>query len=96
MQAPRLRFVLLFAICSFIITVVIVTFFTEISKITALGNSLDKKMTELEKVERKNQELKKKLSNAKTAGGVEREAREKYNLVKPGEKMYQIKIQGKE
>jgi len=96
MQPPRLRFVLLFAVCSFIITVMTVTFFTEISKITVLGESLDKRMTELEKIERKNLQLKKKLENAKTARGIEREAREKYNLLKPGEKMYQIKIQGKE
>lgn len=96
MRAPRLRYVLFFAICSFIITVVTVTFFTEVTKITVLGESLDKKMSELEKLERKNQELKRKMDNAKSTSGVEREARDKYNLVKPGEKMYEIKIQGKE
>ena len=49
-------------------------------------------MTELEKLERTNLELKRRLENAKTSTAVEREARDKYNLLKPGEKMYKIEI----
>ncbi len=92
MRAPRLRYVVLFAVSSFIVAVIAATFSTEVSKIKVLNNSLDKKMAELEKLERTNQELKRRLENAKTSTAVEREARDKYNLLKPGEKMYRIEI----
>lgn len=92
MRAPRLRYVVLFAVSSFIVAVIAATFSAEVSKIKVLNNSLDKKMTELEKLERTNLELKRRLENAKTSTAVEREARDKYNLLKPGEKMYKIEI----
>ena len=92
MRAPRLRYLLLFAVSSFIVAVIAVTFFTEVEKIHVLGDTLDRRMTELEQIERKNQELKRRLETAKTNEGIEREAREKYNLLKPGEKMYKIEM----
>lgn len=95
MRAPRLRYIILFAVCSFVVAVTVVTFLTEVSKIHVLGDTLDGKMSELEKLERKNQELKREVENARTSSGIEREARDKYNLLKPGEKMYKIEIQGK-
>ena len=94
MRAPRLRYLILFAVCSFIVAVTVVTFLTEVSKIHVLGDTLDGKMSELEKLERTNQNLKRELDNARTSSGIEREARDKYNLLKPGEKMYKIEVRG--
>ena len=95
MRAPRLRYLILFAVCSFIVAVTLATFMTEFSKIHVLGDTLDSKMSELEKLERKNQNLKRELANARTASGIEREARDKYNMLKPGEKMYKIEVEKK-
>lgn len=96
MRAPRIRYILLFAVCSFLVAVIVTTFFAEFSKIHLLGAKLDEKMTELEKLERKNQDLKREIENAKSRDSIEREAREKYNLIKPGEKIYKIEVQNEE
>lgn len=92
MQPPRIRYLLLIAVSSFIVVVTVMTFFSEFDKIRTLSDALDAKTAELEKIERTNQELKRRLDVAKTGEGIEREAREKYNMLKPGEKMYKIKV----
>lgn len=89
---PRLRWVLVYAIAAFIVAVTLVTFFKELDRIDRLSAVLDTRMEELVELTRKNQELQEKISYYKTPAGIAHLAREEYNLVNPGEKIYRIEI----
>lgn len=89
---PRLRWVLVYAIAAFIVAVTLVTFFKELGRIERLSTVLDVRMEELVELTRKNQELQEKISYYKTPAGIARLAREEYNLVNPGEKIYRIEV----
>lgn len=89
---PRLRWVLVYALAAFIVAVTLVTFFKELARIERLSAALDSRMEELVEVTRKNQNLQEKISYYKTPEGIAHLAREEFNLVKPGEKVYRIEI----
>ena len=58
MNAPKLRWVLFGAAVTFLIAVLLTSFFKEIEKIDVLAATLDKRMEELVGVERETQKLK--------------------------------------
>ena len=72
--------------------VTIATLFREIGRIERLSDALEVKMEELVEITRKNQELQEKISYYSSPAGIAYLAREEYNLVRPGEKIYRIEI----
>lgn len=89
---PKLRWVLVYAIAAFILAVTAVTFFKEVSRIERLSAALESRMEELVEITRKNQELQERISYYATPSGIAFLAREEFNLVKSGEKIYRIEI----
>lgn len=89
---PRLRWIIIYAVTSFIFAVTVVTFFKEIGRIERLAVSLEKRMDELVELTRKNQEIQEKIGYYKTPEGIAFLAREEFNMVKSGEKIYRIKV----
>ncbi len=92
MKAPRLRWVILAAAVTFLIAVLLTSFFKELERIDILSQTLDKRMEELVAEERKAQELKQNIEYYSTPEGIARLAREQFNLVLSGEVMYKIEI----
>jgi len=92
MKAPRLRWVIFAAAVTFLIAVLLTSFFKELEKIDVLSDTLDKRMEELVAEERKSQELKQKIEYYSTPEAIARLAREHFNLVLTGEVMYKIEI----
>ena len=70
----------------------VATLFKEIGRIDRLSDALEAKMEELVELTRKNQELQEKISYYSSPDGIAYLAREEYNLVRPGEKIYRIEI----
>jgi len=87
-----LRWVIFAAAVTFLIAVLLTSFFKELEKIDVLSDTLDKRMEELVAEERKSQELKQKIEYYSTPEGIARLAREQFNLVLSGEVMYKIEI----
>lgn len=92
MRLPKIRWIILYAVASFIVAVTVVTFFREADRIERLSNVLEDRVEELVELTRKNQEVQEKISYYKTPAGIAHLAREEFNLVKPGEKMYKMEI----
>lgn len=92
MKAPRLRWVIFTAAVTFLIAVLLTSFFKELERIDVLSGTLDKRMDELVTEERKSQELKQKIEYYSTPEGIARLAREQFNLVLSGEVIYKIEI----
>lgn len=92
MSPPRLRWVVILAVVSFMVVVMISSFSREIVKIHTMRNTLDQKMDELVTLERKTQEMKRDIEYYKSPEGIERLAREHYGLLKEGEQMYKIEV----
>ena len=92
MRAPRLRWIIFAAAVTFLIAVLLTSFFKELERIEVLSGTLDKRMEELVAEERKSQELKQDIEYYSTPEGIARLAREQFNLVLSGEVMYKIEI----
>lgn len=92
MTLPKLRWILFFAVSSFICAVVITAFSKEINNIEELSGLLDHRMTELVKEQKENLHLRQQLEYYRSDEGMARLAREKFNLVSSGEVLYEIKI----
>ena len=92
MEAPRLRWIIFAAAVTFLIAVLLTSFFKELERIDVLSGTLDKRMEELVAEERKSQELKQKIEYYSTPEGIARLAREQFNLVLSGEVIYKIEI----
>jgi cell division protein FtsB len=92
MKAPRLRWVIFAAAVTFLIAVLLTSFFKELERIDVLSEALDKRMEELVAEERKSQDLKQNIEYYSTPEGIARLAREQFNLVLSGEVMYKIEI----
>jgi cell division protein FtsB len=89
---PKIRWLVVYAVITFIIAVTVVTFFKEIGRIERMSDALDGKMGELVELTRKNQELNEKVAYYSSPAGIAHVATEEYNLVRPGEKIYKIEI----
>jgi cell division protein FtsB len=96
LNPPRIRWVAIYAIASFLAAVSIMTFFKEVGRIERLSLALESRMEELVETTRKNQELQEKISYYKTPEGIAYLAREEFNLVKSGERIYRIEIVSKD
>jgi cell division protein FtsB len=89
---PKIRWLVVYAVITFVIAVTVVTFFKEIGRIERMSDALDAKMEELVELTRKNQELHEKVTYYSSPAGIAHVATEEYNLVRPGEKIYKIEI----
>jgi cell division protein FtsB len=72
--------------------VTVATLFREIGRIDRLSDTLEAKMEELVALTRKNQEIQEKISYYSSREGMIFLAREEFNLVRPGERMYRIEL----
>jgi cell division protein FtsB len=89
---PKIRWLLVYAVITFIMAVTVVTFFKEIGRIERMSDVLDAKVEELVDLTRKNQGLQEKITYYSSPEGVAYVATEEYNLVMPGQKIYKIEI----
>ena len=89
---PKIRWILIAAVATFILAVTTVTFFKELKRIGRLANSLEQKVEELVELTRKNQEIQEKINYYTTPQGIAHLAREEFNLLRPGERIYKIEI----
>lgn len=80
------------AATTFLVAVMLTSFFKEIERVDRLSNTLDKRMDELVTEERKTQDLKQKLEYYSTPEGIARLAREQFNLIQSGEVIYEIQV----
>lgn len=92
MTLPRLRWVIFIAAVTFLIAVMLTSFYKEFSRIETLSATLDNRMEELVTIERDSQELQQKIDYYSTPEGIARLAREQFNLVRSGEVIYKIEI----
>lgn len=96
MTPPRIRWVIFAAAVTFLTAVLLTSFFKEIERVDNLSDALDNRMEELVKEERKSQELEQKIEYYSTPEGIARLAREQFNLVRSGEKIYKIEVVSKD
>ena len=80
MKAPRLRWIIFAAAVTFLIAVLLTSFFKELERIDVLSGTMDKRMEELVAEERKSQELKQKIEYYSTPEGIARLAREQLSI----------------
>lgn len=92
MTLPRLRWVIFIAAVTFLIAIMLTSFYKEFSRIETLSATLDNRMEELVTIERDSQELQQKIDYYSTPEGIARLAREQFNLVRSGEVIYKIEI----
>lgn len=90
MAAPKLRWVFFIAAVTFLVAVLLTSFFKEINKIDTLTAVLDSRMEELVAAERKTQKLKQDIKYYSSPEGIARLATEQFNLVKSGDRIYKI------
>ncbi|MDR1509426.1 MAG: hypothetical protein LBS53_07280 [Synergistaceae bacterium] len=91
-QMPRIRWLLIYAVLTFIAAVNAAAFFKEIGRIERMSDALESRMDEYAGIMRKNQELEMENEFYATREGVIEAARRFFNLAMPGEKMYRIEI----
>ena len=96
MNAPRLRWVIYMAAGTFLIAVLLTSFFKEFERIDNLSSTLDERMEELVEEERKTQQLERDINYYSTPEGIARLAREQFNLVLSGETIYKIEVASKD
>lgn len=89
---PRLRWVLLSTLVVIFLTVTLTAYMTEFRRTARLGAAVDRNMAELVRLSRMNQEMEEKVLFYDTKEGLARLAREQFNLVKPGEKIYRLEV----
>ena len=92
MNPPKLRWVAFGAAVTFLIAVLLTSFFKELEKIDVLASALDKRMEELVAEERRTQKLKQDIRYYSTPEGIERLAVEQFNLVRSGDRIYKIEV----
>lgn len=92
MNAPKLRWVAFGAAVTFLIAVLLTSFFKELEKIDSLASALDDRMDELVQEERKTQKLKQDIRYYSTPEGMARLATEQFNLVRSGDVIYKIEV----
>lgn len=89
---PRLRWVLLSTLAVVFLTMTFAAYVTEFRRTARLGGAVDRKVAELVRLTRVNQEMEEKVLFYETKEGLARLAREQFNLVKPGEKIYSLQV----
>jgi hypothetical protein len=89
---PRLRWVLLAIVLSLIAAIMGTAYIVELREVHRLSALVDKRMALLMQKSQIIQEYKEKIEFYKTPEGMAHLARDQYNLVFPGEKIYKIVV----
>jgi len=89
---PGLKWVIFFCALTFMAAIMTTTYIHEFRRISALSAMVDIKMETLVRKSRDVQRYREQIDYYSTTGGVERLAREEFNLAYPGEKVYHIVI----
>jgi len=89
---PGLKWVVFFCALTLMTAIMTTTYFHEIRRISSLSAMVDLKMETLVRKSREVQRYREQIDYYSTTGGVERLAREEFNMAYPGEKVYHIVI----
>lgn len=86
----KLRWVIIACACALFIAIMGTSYYREMRKISMLSQKVDIQMEKLVSMSRTIQEYQEKVDYYSTPEGVARLAREEFNFVYPGEKIYRI------
>ncbi|WP_024821839.1 MULTISPECIES: FtsB family cell division protein [Aminobacterium] len=89
---PRLRWVFLAVMLGLIVAIMGTAYVFEFREIHRLSEMVDSRMVRLTSLSRKLQEYQEKIDFYKTPEGLAHLARDQYNLVFPGERIYRIVV----
>ncbi|WP_198470114.1 FtsB family cell division protein [Acetomicrobium sp. S15 = DSM 107314] len=88
----RLRWILCLTIVGLIAAILTTSYLMELSRLRHLSSAIDQRVAELVRLKRGIQDKEEKILYYKTEEGIAREAREQFNLVMPGERIYRIEV----
>ncbi len=88
----RLRWILCLTIIGLMAAILTTSYVMELSRLRHLSSAIDQRVAELVKLKRGIQDKEEKILYYKTEEGIAREAREQFNLVMPGERIYRIEV----
>jgi len=88
----RLRWILCLTIVGLMAAILTTSYVMELSRLRHLSSAIDQRVAELVRLKREIQDKQEKILYYKTEEGIAREAREQFNLVIPGERIYRIKV----
>ncbi|MDI3533064.1 MAG: hypothetical protein PWR28_1409 [Synergistaceae bacterium] len=88
----RLRWVLCLTIIGLMAAILTTSYVMELSRLRHLSSAIDQRVAELVRLKRRIQDKEEKILYYKTEEGIAREAREQFNLVMPGERIYRIEV----
>lgn len=89
---PRIRWIIVGCIFAFIISIAVTAYMNELSRIARLGDILDSRMDDLVRKSREIEEHRSKVEFYSSPEGVEKLAREEFNMKYPDERVYRIVI----
>lgn len=88
----RLRWILCLTIIVLMAAILTTSYVMELSRLRHLSSAIDQRVAELVRLKRRIQDKEEKILYYKTEEGIAREAREQFNLVMPGERIYRIEV----
>ncbi|HAF51036.1 MAG TPA: septum formation initiator family protein [Thermosynergistes sp.] len=88
----RLRWILCLTIIGLMAAILTTSYVMELSRLRHLSSAIDQRVAELVRLKRRIQDKEEKILYYKTEEGIAREAREQFNLVMPGERIYRIEV----
>lgn len=88
----RLRWILCLSIVGLMAAILTTSYVMELSRLRHLSSAIDQRVAELVRLKRGIQDKEEKILYYKTEEGIAREAREQFNLVMPGERIYRIEV----
>lgn len=89
---PRLRWIILGCVFAFILSIALTAYINEVTKIVKLKDRLDSRMDQLVRKSRTIEDYRSKIDFYSSPRGVEKLAREDFNMKYPDEKVYRIVI----
>ncbi|MDI9390406.1 MAG: septum formation initiator family protein [Synergistota bacterium] len=88
----RLRWILCLTIVGLMAAILTTSYVMELSRLRHLSSAIDQRVAELVRLKRGIQDKEEKILYYKTEEGIAREAREQFNLVMPGERIYRVEV----
>ena len=88
----RLRWILCLTIIGLMAAILTTSYVMELSRLRHLSSAIDQRVAELVRLKRGIQDKEEKILYYKTEEGIAREAREQFNLVMPGERIYRVEV----
>jgi len=89
---PRLRWIILGCVFAFILSIALTAYINEVTKIVKLKDRLDSRMDQLVRKSRTIEDYRSKIDFYSSPRGVEKLAREDFNMKYPDERVYRIVI----